>query len=98
MYYVYILTNKTKTTLYVGVTNDLVRRVWEHKTKVVDSFTKRYHISELVYYEQYFDIYSAIEREKRLKGKLRSKKYELIKEFNPEMKDLFEDILNQEYR
>ena len=98
MYYVYILTNKTKTTLYVGVTNDLVRRVWEHKTKVVDSFTNRYHINELVYYEQYFDIYSAIEREKRLKGKLRSKKYELIKEFNPEMKDLFEDILNQEYR
>ncbi len=98
MYYVYILTNKTKTTLYVGVTNDLVRRVWEHKTKVVDSFTKRYHINELVYYEQYFDIYSAIEREKRLKGKLRSKKYELIKEFNPEMKDLFEDILNQEHR
>ena len=76
-YYVYIMTNWSKT-LYTGVTNDLVRRVYEHKNKMVDGFTKKYNLTVLAYYEETGDVQSAIEREKQIKGWLRSKKIALI--------------------
>ncbi|MEK7291371.1 MAG: GIY-YIG nuclease family protein [Planctomycetota bacterium] len=86
-YYVYIMTNKSKT-LYTGVTNNLVRRVYEHKQKIVQGFTCKYNINKLVYYEMTPDIKSAITREKQIKGWLRSKKIALIESLNPEWKDL----------
>ena len=91
MYYIYIMTNKNKTVLYTGVTNDLYRRVQEHKTHLdKNSFTARYKIHRLVYYETTTDIYSAITREKQIKNLLRSKKEDLINAFNPEWQDLYE--------
>jgi putative endonuclease len=86
-YYVYIMTNKTGT-LYTGVTNDLLRRVYEHKQKVVPGFTMRYNITRLVYFEETSDIQSAIRREKQIKGWLRSKKIALIESMNPGWKDV----------
>jgi putative endonuclease len=83
-YFVYILTNKIRTTLYVGVTNDLVKRLHEHKWGQYDGFTKKYNINQLVYYEETNDINAAIKREKRLKQWNRKWKKELIEEFNPE--------------
>ena len=91
MYYVYILTNKTKTVLYTGVTNNLERRIYEHKQKQVDGFTKRYNVNELVYYEETTDIYSALNREKQIKNLLRSKKEALINQMNPQWDDLMEE-------
>lgn len=85
--YVYILCNKTLS-LYIGVTNDLVRRVDEHKQKQVSGFTKRYNINRLIYFEETSDQRSAIEREKELKGWKRNKKLYLIDSFNPMWKDL----------
>jgi putative endonuclease len=73
-YYVYIMANDPPTTLYIGVTNDLERRVYEHKKKLIDGFTKRYNINRLVYFEETDDVMSAIEREKQLKGWLRRRK------------------------
>ena len=90
--FVYILTNKQNGTLYVGVTSDLVRRVWEHKNRVVEGFTKRYGLDKLVYYEAFEDIENAILREKQLKGKSRQKKLDLITEFNPCWIDLYKQI------
>ena len=90
MYYVYILTNKGKTVLYTGVTNDLTRRMYEHKNKLVDGFSKRYNLSILVYYETTTDVKSAIAREKQIKNLLRRKKEQLIATMNPEWKDLSE--------
>ena len=90
--YIYILTNKKNGTLYVGVTSDLVRRVWEHKNKVVEGFTKEYGLDRLVYYEVFEDIENAILREKQLKGKTRQKKLNLINESNPYWVDLYEQI------
>jgi putative endonuclease len=89
-YYVYIMTNKSRT-LYTGVTNDLMRRVYEHKNKLVKGFTSKYNIQFLVYYESSSSIYSAIEREKQIKGWLRKKKIALIDSMNPEWKDLSEE-------
>jgi putative endonuclease len=86
-YYIYIMTNRSGT-LYVGVTNDLERRVWEHKEGAVDGFTKRYGITRLVYYETTSDVEAAISREKQIKGWLRHKKFALIRTMNPEWKDL----------
>ncbi|MFA5032605.1 MAG: GIY-YIG nuclease family protein [bacterium] len=86
-YYVYIMTNKSKT-LYTGITNDIERRVSEHKSKLIRGFTKRYNITKLVYYESTNDVRIAIEREKQIKGWLRIKKIALIKSVNPEWKDL----------
>ena len=86
-YYVYFMTNHSGT-LYVGVTNDLERRVWEHKQQKVDGFTKRYRITRLVYYEEYSQVYDALAREKQLKGWLRSRKVALIEEGNPGWEDL----------
>ena len=91
-YYVYILTNKSGT-LYTGVTNNLVRRVFEHKNQQVDGFTKRYNLKYLVYYEVTDDVYAAIAREKQIKGWLRAKKLQLINSLNPAWKDLSEEFL-----
>ena len=88
MYYVYIITNKTKTVLYTGVTNDLERRINEHKTKMIDGFTKRYNVDQLVYYETTSDVKSAIVREKQIKNLLRRKKEDLINSMNPNWDDL----------
>jgi putative endonuclease len=89
-YFVYILTNKNKTVLYIGVTNDLARRLWEHQTHQnhINAFTHRYNCYYLVYYEEFNDIDQAIAREKELKGWKRIKKDNLIYEFNPEWKFL----------
>ena len=81
--YVYIMSNRSKT-LCTGVTNDLVRRVYEHKHKIVEGFTKRYNLTKLVYYEAGDDIRSAIQREKRIKGWLRKRKIDLIESVNTE--------------
>ena len=88
-YYVYIMSNKSGT-LYTGVTNDLERRVYEHKNKLIEGFTKRYNITQLVFYESTDDVTAAIAREKQIKGMLRSKKTELIKIMNPQLEDLSE--------
>jgi putative endonuclease len=88
-YYVYILTNRSQT-LYVGVTNNLHRRVWEHKFGNGSEFCKRYKIDRLVYYERFGDVRSAIDREKRIKGWLRIKKIQLIVAVNPTWIDLSE--------
>ena len=87
-YYVYILTNKNHTVLYIGVTNDLNRRVWQHKQKKTIGFTEKYNVTELVYFETFEFIELAIAREKQLKGYSRDKKNALISAFNPEWKHL----------
>jgi putative endonuclease len=92
-YYVYILANKKNGTLYIGVTNDLVKRVFEHKNDLVEGFTKKYGVHQLVYFEQTSDITSAITREKQIKKWRRQWKIELIEEKNPEWKDLFLDLV-----
>ena len=88
MYYVYILTNKNNTVLYTGVTSNIEKRVYEHKNKLVDGFTKRYNLNKLVFFEYTTDVKSAISREKQIKGWLRSKKIALIESVNPEWRDL----------
>jgi putative endonuclease len=89
-YYVYILASDRNGTLYVGVTSDLRRRVFEHRNKIVEGFTKKYDISKLVYFDQTNDIESAIKREKQIKKWNRAWKLRLIEEQNPEWKDLSE--------
>lgn len=86
--YIYIMSNKNRTTLYVGVTSDLERRVFEHKSLLVDGFTKRYNLVDLVYYEEMNGMLNAIEREKQLKNWKREWKLDLIKSVNPHLKDL----------
>ena len=86
-YYVYIMTNKSRT-LYTGVTNDLNRRVYEHQQKLVPGFTSKYNITRLVYFEATTEIRAAIAREKQIKGWLRSKKVALIESINPNWEDL----------
>jgi putative endonuclease len=86
-YYVYIMTNRSRT-LYIGVTNNLERRVFEHKSKLVDGFTKRYNITQLAYFEETNDVHVALAREKQLKGWLRARKIALIESMNPEWSDL----------
>ena len=93
-YYVYILTNAHKTVLYTGVTRDLVRRVYEHKNHLdKNSFTARYNVELLVYYESTSDVEAAIEREKQIKGWNRKRKEKLIASKNPDWVDLYESIL-----
>lgn len=87
-YYIYILANKIDSTFYIGVTNDLSRRVFEHKNKSIPGFTSRYNLTKLVYYEQYSDIDDAIRREKQLKNWHREWKINLIKSQNPGLADL----------
>jgi len=86
-YYVYVMTNKSRT-LYTGITNNLERRVYEHKNKLIEGFTKKYNITKLVYYEISNDVEAAIAREKQIKGWLRRKKIALIESVNPQWKDL----------
>jgi putative endonuclease len=86
-YYVYMMTNRSKT-LYTGVTNNLIRRVYEHKQKLIPGFTQKYKIDRLVYYEETLDIQAAIAREKQIKGWLRTKKIALIESTNPQWLDL----------
>ena len=92
-YYVYILTNKKQGTLYIGVTNDLVRRIWEHKNHVVEVFTEKYKLGRLVYYEETDNVESAIQREKQLKNWHRPWKITLIEKNNPEWNDLYAGII-----
>ena len=91
--YVYILTNRYNKVLYTGVTGDLVKRVYEHKDDLVDGFTKKYNTHKLVYFEVFDYILNAIEREKQIKGWLRSKKIALIESKNPKWKDLYEGLV-----
>jgi putative endonuclease len=87
-YYVYILTNKSNKVLYIGVTNDLIRRIFEHKNKRIEGFTKKYNLVKLVYYEVTNEVEVAIRREKQLKNWHRDWKINLINQFNPDWKDL----------
>jgi putative endonuclease len=91
-YWVYILASRIGGTLYIGVTNNLVRRIYEHRNGLVDGFTKKYHVHGLVYFEQYSDIETAITREKRLKRWNRAWKIQLIEELNPNWDDLYPQI------
>ncbi|MGD1714904.1 GIY-YIG nuclease family protein [Dapis sp. BLCC M172] len=92
-YYIYIMTNKRNTVLYTGVTNDLIRRVYEHKSKLVEGFTKKYNINKLVYFEMYENPSEAIAREKQIKAGSRQKKINLINSMNLEWKDLYLEIV-----
>jgi len=91
-YCVYIMTNKSNTTLYTGVTNDLHRRVYEHKNNSSSGFTTKYKLHKLVYYEVTMDVNAAILREKQIKGGSRQRKIELINSLNPDWMDLSENI------
>ena len=91
LYHVYILSNKTNTVVYIGVTGDLMRRLREYRNDVADGFTKRYHVHKLVYYESTTDAQAAIDREKQLIKWRRAKKKELIESINPAWKDLAAD-------
>ena len=94
IYYVYILTNKNKNVLYTGITNNLIRRVYEHKQHFdKNSFTSKYNVTNLVYFEETTDVNAAIEREKQIKSWSRMKKFFLIKDKNPSLEDLYETLL-----
>lgn len=90
--YVYIITNEKNGTLYIGVTNDIIRRIYEHKSKAIEGFSVKYDLNKLVYYEVYEDEENAIKREKTLKRWNINWKKDLIENFNPEWKDLYSDI------
>ena len=90
-YYVYLITNWNNKVLYIGVTNNLERRLYEHKNKLIDGFTKKYNVNKLVYFEETTDIKSAIAREKEIKGWRREKKNKLIESSNKHWKNLSED-------
>lgn len=90
-YCVYIMTNKSDT-LYIGVTGNLSRRIWEHKNKVIEGFTEKYNIDKLIYFEQTEDVMSALEREKQLKKWSRIKKINLINKMNPDWEDLYSNV------
>lgn len=92
MSYVYIITNTYHTVLYIGVTNNLVRRIYEHKHKMQKGFSAAYKLSKLVYYEQFSDITQAIEREKQLKKWNRAWKEHLINRANPSWRDLYDEV------
>lgn len=92
-YYVYILSNFRRTTLYTGITSNLIKRVSEHKNNLADGFTKKYQTHDLIYYEVFEDPTSAIEREKQIKGWTRARKNELIMKFNSQLRDLYSEIV-----
>ena len=92
MYYLYILTNKSGSVMYIGMTNDLTRRIHEHRMALVDGFTKRYHVHKLVYVEEYLDPNEAVARERQLKGWTRMKKNHLVETMNPTWDDLGDDL------
>ena len=91
-YYVYIITNKYNTTIYVGVTNNLARRIYEHKNKLVEGFSSKYNLNKLIYFECTENVESAIIREKQIKNYSRSKKELLIEKMNPSREDLYESL------
>ncbi|MDH4330391.1 MAG: GIY-YIG nuclease family protein [Candidatus Moranbacteria bacterium] len=91
-YCVYIITNNNNTALYIGVTSNLQKRIWEHRNKITKGFTKKYNCEKLVYFEQTENVYSALNREKQLKNWHRQWKIDLISKNNPEWKDLFEEL------
>ena len=91
-YYVYILTNKNKTVLYTGVTSNIKGRMWQHKHKVLDGFTKRYNVDQLMYVEVFPTAMEAITREKQIKAGSRQRKIKLINDYNPSWKDLSDDL------
>ncbi|MDH4272704.1 MAG: GIY-YIG nuclease family protein [Candidatus Aminicenantes bacterium] len=91
-YFVYILTNRYNTVLYTGVTSDLKIRVFEHKERLIESFTKKYNVHKLVYFEIFQDAYDAISREKTIKGGSRKKKIDLITRMNPFWDDLYDKL------
>lgn len=91
-YFVYIATNWRNTVFYTGITNNLLRRMYEHKNKLVDGFTKKYNVDKLVFYEVFNNPVDAISAEKKIKGWLRKKKIDLIKSQNPKFKDLLEEL------
>jgi putative endonuclease len=91
--YIYILFNKRNGTLYTGVTSNLIKRIYEHKNKLADGFTKKYGIDKLGYYEIFEDIVQAITREKQIKGGSRKDKLALIEDFNPQWNDLYDTII-----
>jgi len=93
-YYIYIMSNDFQSVFYTGVTNDLVRRILEHKNKLVEGFTKKYNITKLLYYEEGNDIKSAVTREKQIKDLNRRKKIRLIETKNPNFEDLYNEIIN----
>jgi putative endonuclease len=90
--WVYIITNKPNGTLYIGVTSDIARRVWEHREGVAESFTKKHGLKRLVYVERHEDIRDAIQREKSLKRRLRASKLRLIHDANPDWRDLYDTL------
>ena len=92
-YLVYILTNDRQTVLYTGVTNDLVRRVSEHREHGLSGFTRRYNVDRLVFYEETSEVRAALAREKQIKAGSRRKKVALIESINPDWRDLFEDLI-----
>ena len=91
-YYVYLMTNWNNKVVYVGVTSDLMRRVYEHKNKLIKGFTEKYNINKLIYFEETQDIYTALNREKEIKRWRRGKKNQLVEQANPQWKDLSEEI------
>lgn len=91
-FYVYMLVSKLNGTLYIGRTSNLVQRIWQHKNKMLEGFTRKYNVNKLVYYEVHPNAESAITREKQMKKWRRSWKIRLIKEKNPDWKDLYDDI------
>lgn len=92
-YFIYIATNKVNTVLYTGVTNNLVKRIYQHKNKMVSSFSAKYNINKLVYYEVFEHVLDAIAREKQIKSGSRQKKLDLIRKMNPTFRDIYEDII-----
>ena len=94
-YFVYILCSQRNGTLYIGVTNDIVRRVKEHKQKLIPGFTSKYNVDKLAYAEEYQYVYDALQREKQLKQSYRADKLRLIEQFNPDWKDLYYHLFKQ---
>jgi len=92
LYFIYILTNAKHTVLYTGFSNDLKARVWSHKGRLLDGFTKRYYVDMLVYYEATESVVSALERERQIKAGSRQKKIDLINSMNPKWRDLYEEL------
>ena len=93
-YYIYLLANKKNGTLYTGSTSDLVKRIWEHKNKVIKGFTEKYDVTQLVYYEVCNDVNEAIKRENQIKRWRRQWKMQLIEKTNPDWRDLYDEVLS----
>ena len=91
-YYVYLMTNEKNTVIYTGITNDLKKRAFQHKSKIIKGFTQKYNITKLVYYEIFDNPYNAISREKQIKAGSRKKKIDLINQSNPQWKDLYFEL------